>query len=199
MTTGEKLALFRKRKDMTQEELAECLGVSRQSVSRWEMDVSFPETDKLIKLGKLFECSIDYLLNENVQENQKIDEAMSIQDCYSFIRECGYFFLATSVEDQPRLRPFGMIYANNETLFFITDKRKKVHLELKKNSKIEMAAYNQNTHKWLRICGKAEVESSNQLREDAMNTYPNLRRAYRNEDEIYLVIYRLRTDEIHVM
>lgn len=198
MTTGEKLALLRKRKDMTQEELAECLGVSRQSVSRWEMDVSFPETDKLIRLGKLFECSIDYLLNENGQENQKTEEVLSARDCYSFIRECGYFFLATSVEGQPRLRPFGMIYENNETLFFITDKRKKVYLELKKNSRIEMASYNQDTRNWLRISGKAEVESSNRLKEDIMNAYPNLRRTYRDENEIYLVIYRLRADEIHV-
>lgn len=43
MTTGEKLALLRKKKGMTQEELAEALQVSRQSVSRWEMDAAFPE------------------------------------------------------------------------------------------------------------------------------------------------------------
>ena len=89
-------------------------------------------------------------------------------------------------------------YENNETLFFITDKRKKVYLELKKNSRIEMASYNQDTRNWLRISGKAEVESSNRLKEDIMNAYPNLRRTYRDENEIYLVIYRLRADEIHV-
>ena len=38
MTTGEKLAALRKKKDLTQEQLAEILKVSRQSVSRWEMD-----------------------------------------------------------------------------------------------------------------------------------------------------------------
>ena len=48
MTTGEKIALLRRKKGVTQEELAESLKVSRQSVSRWEMDVTFPETDKLI-------------------------------------------------------------------------------------------------------------------------------------------------------
>lgn len=71
MTTGEKLALLRKKKCMTQEELSEALQVSRQSVSRWEMDAAFPETDKLIKLSRLFDCSIDFLLNESIQEIEK--------------------------------------------------------------------------------------------------------------------------------
>ncbi len=64
MTTGEKIAALRKKGGMTQEELAEVLNVSRQSVSRWEMDIAFPETDKLIKLSKIFAVSIDYLLND---------------------------------------------------------------------------------------------------------------------------------------
>jgi transcriptional regulator with XRE-family HTH domain len=69
MTTGEKLAALRKKKGITQEHLAELLQVSRQSVSRWEMDVAFPETEKLIKLARLLECSIDFLLNENLEED----------------------------------------------------------------------------------------------------------------------------------
>lgn len=40
MTTGEKIAVLRKKKNLTQEQLSEILNVSRQSVSRWEMDVS---------------------------------------------------------------------------------------------------------------------------------------------------------------
>lgn len=199
MTTGEKLALFRKKKGMTQEKLSERLGVSRQSVSRWEMDVSFPETDKLITLSKLFECSIDYLLNDDMQEDETRDAAVSVKNCYSFIRECGYFFLATSVDDQPRLRPFGMIYEKNEMLFIVTDKRKKVFSELRKNPRIEMASYNPNTHKWIRICGKAEVESSNQLRKELMDVYSNLRRAYRDDEEMYLVIFKLRISDIRMM
>lgn len=61
MTTGEKIAALRKRKEITQEALAESLKVSRQSVSRWEMDAAFPETEKLIKLSKLLDCSIRHI------------------------------------------------------------------------------------------------------------------------------------------
>lgn len=65
MTTGEKIAKHRKENNYTQEQLAEILGVSRQSVSKWESDIAYPETEKLIRLGKLFGCSMDYLLNED--------------------------------------------------------------------------------------------------------------------------------------
>ena len=62
MTTGEKIAKCRKEKDLTQTELAEGLGVTRQAVSRWESDLSFPETDNLLKMSKLFGVSTDWLL-----------------------------------------------------------------------------------------------------------------------------------------
>lgn len=63
MTTGEKLQKLRKDNNYTQEELADIMNVSRQSVSKWESDVAFPETEKLIALSKLYHCTIDYLLN----------------------------------------------------------------------------------------------------------------------------------------
>ena len=70
MTLGEKLSKLRKEYNYTQEQLADILGVSRQSISKWESDIAYPETDKLIKMGKLFECSMDYLLDEDITEKQ---------------------------------------------------------------------------------------------------------------------------------
>lgn len=72
MTLGEKIAKQRKKLNYTQEQLADILGVSRQSISKWESDVVYPETDKLIKMGKLFDCSMDYLLNEEITEKQSV-------------------------------------------------------------------------------------------------------------------------------
>ncbi len=66
MTLGEKIAKQRKELNFTQEQLAEILCVSRQSVSKWESDLAFPETEKLLELGKLFDCSMDYLLKEEI-------------------------------------------------------------------------------------------------------------------------------------
>ena len=70
MTLGEKLSKLRKEHNYTQEQLADILGISRQSISKWESDIAYPETDKLIKMGKLFECSMDYLLKDDITEKQ---------------------------------------------------------------------------------------------------------------------------------
>ena len=68
MTLGEKLSKLRKENNYTQEQLADILGVSRQSISKWESDIAYPETDKLIKIGRLFDCSMDYLLKDDCSD-----------------------------------------------------------------------------------------------------------------------------------
>ncbi len=62
MTLGERLVRLRNQKGLSQDALAEQLGVSRQSVSKWETDTSVPELDKLLKLSDLFEVSLDELV-----------------------------------------------------------------------------------------------------------------------------------------
>lgn len=68
MTFAEKLTKLRRAQNYTQEQLADLLGVSRQAVSRWESSLAYPETEKLIKIGEMFDCSIDYLLKDSVEE-----------------------------------------------------------------------------------------------------------------------------------
>ncbi len=62
MTTGERIAALRKGRGMTQEQLAERLGVTRQSVSKWELDQATPEVGGAVALCELFGVSLDYLL-----------------------------------------------------------------------------------------------------------------------------------------
>ncbi len=66
MTLGEKITQIRTSSGMTQEELAERLVVSRQSVSKWEMNQALPQLDKVVMLCELFGLSCDELLRENV-------------------------------------------------------------------------------------------------------------------------------------
>jgi len=54
---------------LTQEQLAERLGVTRQAVSRWESDTSYPETDKIVRMAALFGVSCDYLLGVGEEPN----------------------------------------------------------------------------------------------------------------------------------
>ncbi|MFA5006702.1 MAG: helix-turn-helix transcriptional regulator [Candidatus Izemoplasmatales bacterium] len=67
MTTGAKIQELRKKQNITQEQLADHLGVSRQSVSKWESGGAYPETDKLVRLGSLFHVSLDYLLRDDFE------------------------------------------------------------------------------------------------------------------------------------
>lgn len=64
MKFGEKLQLLRKQKGMSQEQIALQIGVSRQSVSKWELGDSLPDTDKIVLLSKVFAVTTDYLLFE---------------------------------------------------------------------------------------------------------------------------------------
>ena len=79
MSFGQNLQFLRKmRNKMTQEELADRMGVSRQTVSKWELDAAYPEMSKVLELCQLFSCSMDQLIREDMNV---IDEA------YSDIRE----------------------------------------------------------------------------------------------------------------
>lgn len=68
MNFGDKLAALRRENNYTQEQLADILSVSRQSISKWESNAAYPETDKIIKICQLFGCSTDYLLVDGVSD-----------------------------------------------------------------------------------------------------------------------------------
>ena len=62
MTAGERIYQCRKKKKLSQEYVATVLGVSRQAVSKWENDLSVPDTMNYINLAKIFGVSVEYLV-----------------------------------------------------------------------------------------------------------------------------------------
>lgn len=76
MTLGKRIQYYRKRKQLTQEELAEKLMVSRQAISRWESDNNEPDVKTLLILANIFEITVDELVRENEVniDNQNIIE-----------------------------------------------------------------------------------------------------------------------------
>ena len=62
------LMMLRKTRGMTQEELAEKAGVSRQSVSKWESAASIPDIGKILELSRVFGVSTDYLLKDDMED-----------------------------------------------------------------------------------------------------------------------------------
>lgn len=73
MKFNEKLISLRKSKGMSQEELGEKLNVTRQTVSKWELGVTTPEMDKLVEMSKIFNVTVDNLINEN-DNNETVKE-----------------------------------------------------------------------------------------------------------------------------
>lgn len=73
MKFEENLQFLRKRAGMTQEQLAEALDVTRQSVSKWESGAGFPEIEKLLRLSELFQIDIDTLLKGNAVQSMAED------------------------------------------------------------------------------------------------------------------------------
>jgi len=75
MTLGENLQYIRGKFGLTQEQLAERLDVSRQSVSKWESTTSFPETDKILQICDMFNVSVDDLMRGDVRRGFAVDNA----------------------------------------------------------------------------------------------------------------------------
>lgn len=69
---GENIKFFRKSKDITQEVLAEMLGISFQSVSRWELGICYPDIEFFPILSQIFEVTVDKLLVvDHIAETKK--------------------------------------------------------------------------------------------------------------------------------
>ena len=79
MSFGENLRMIRKEKNITQEQLAQLLDVSRQAVSKWESDGGYPETEKLILISKKLNISQDYLLLDQLE--LKEEEQQEARNC----------------------------------------------------------------------------------------------------------------------
>ena len=73
MTTGQRIAAKRKELELSQEGLGERLGVSRQSIYKWESDASLPEIDKLVALSRLFNVPVGWLLGVEEESTQGSD------------------------------------------------------------------------------------------------------------------------------
>ena len=78
MKFGENLYNLRKKEKMTQEELAEKMEVSRQSVSKWENGEAYPEMNRIFELCKIFHCNINELINDNIADFNSLDEEIKM-------------------------------------------------------------------------------------------------------------------------
>lgn len=84
MSTGDKIYKLRKEKGLSQEELAEALNVSRQSISKWESGSVAPDIDKIVALSEMFNVSTDFLIKDQDDfEIQQVPDEPDMVDVYS--------------------------------------------------------------------------------------------------------------------
>lgn len=105
MNLGDNLKRIRKEHNLSQEELAEKLGVSRQSVSKWESKQAYPEMDKVLQLCKMFDLNIDELLNQDIKEvknkkEQKSNKMIFINDFLNYITKSIDMFCSMKFKDK---------------------------------------------------------------------------------------------------
>lgn len=89
MTLGEKIVKLRKINGLSQDKLGEIIGVSRQAISKWELNTAVPDTDNLVKMSKYFQVPIDFFVLEgnSTTVEEKSEEAYtgSLSLCYFFM------------------------------------------------------------------------------------------------------------------
>ena len=98
MTLGDNIQYLRKVNDITQEELAERLSVSRQTISKWEMNQAYPEIPKLIEIGNIFHCKVDELLKEDMDKRKDVYSEVTVKEIPGF-RMGRYVIISYNPED----------------------------------------------------------------------------------------------------
>lgn len=98
MSLGENIQYLRKQKRLTQEQLAETMEVSRQTVSRWESNEVTPELAKLVELCELFSCKLDALVREELSLREGIYSGIQIRRLKPFAM-ARYVIISPNPED----------------------------------------------------------------------------------------------------
>ena len=104
MKFGENLQKLRKERGSSQEQLAEQLGVTRQSVSKWESGASYPEMDKIVAICNIFHCDMDVLINKDITEERDKKDASKVvkvgfKNIADYIKKTIYLFEHQSFKD----------------------------------------------------------------------------------------------------
>ncbi len=98
MKLGKNIQYLRKVNNITQEEMAERLSVSRQTISKWEMGQAYPEIPKLVMMGDMFHCKVDELLKQDMNKVMEIYSEVKVRKVKGF-RMARYVMITPNPED----------------------------------------------------------------------------------------------------
>lgn len=98
MSLGKNIQYLRKQKKITQEQLAEKMSVSRQTISKWEADEITPELNKLVALSDVFSCKLDALVKEDMNACDEVYSKITVKTVKAF-KMARYVMLTPNPED----------------------------------------------------------------------------------------------------
>ena len=111
MTVGQRIAQKRKELGLSQENLGEQLGVSRQAIYKWESDATLPEIEKLISLSRIFSVSVGWLLGEEEQETVSEDRELTEEQLRMVEEIVGRYLAALPEPEPPRKKRWPWLLA----------------------------------------------------------------------------------------
>ena len=136
MNFAEKLNYLRTKNGYSQETLAEELGVSRQSISKWELGTTLPETDKLLAIGQLFGVSLDSLLVDSMPLDTKddLDRLVlkflgSAQDMDTISKELVDIVKDGVIDKDEKIQLDAIVKTLDDVTKIIADIKQKMHLQ----------------------------------------------------------------------
>ena len=112
-----------------------------------------------------------------------------MEEVEKYLKECGVFYLATAVENQPYVRPFGAAEIINGRLYLLTGKKKDVFKQLAQNPKFEICATKPSGTEWMRLSGELMNDDSLEVKEEYLRRNESLRSMYSANDGNMAVLY----------
>lgn len=110
-----------------------------------------------------------------------------MKEVQEFLKECGVYFLATSEDNIPHVRPFGTAEIFENKLYIQTGKIKDVSKQIAKNPNVELCAYKDG--KWLRVKGALVRDERLEAKKVMLDKNPELKSMYSAEDDNTEVLY----------
>ncbi len=104
-----------------------------------------------------------------------------------FLNECKTFYIATTEDNQPRVRPFGAVAEFDGKLYICTNNKKNVFKQIQKNPRIEISGMSGD--KWIRLSAEAIPDQRTEARKAMLDAYPSLNNMYSLDDGIFEVLY----------
>ncbi len=110
-----------------------------------------------------------------------------MKEVYEFLKEAGTYYLATIDGDKPKVRPFGTIEIFEGKLYIQTSGKKDVFKQIEANNNVEVCAFLNGS--WIRLEGKLVVDDRVEAKKHMLDSYPDLRSMYSENDPLTKVLY----------